>query len=83
MTKPDDTNRRAMGRIAAIRMHALGKGNTAPGRASFLARFEREVDPEGKLSPAERQRRAAMLRRAHMLELAHRSAMARRTRKGA
>jgi hypothetical protein len=31
---------------------------TASGRAAFLARFDREVDPEGLLEPDERRRRA-------------------------
>jgi hypothetical protein len=51
---------------------------TQPARDRFLARFEDEVDPEHKLSPAERQRRAEHARRAHMLRLAKRSAQARR-----
>jgi hypothetical protein len=38
---------------------------TAPARKSFLDRFERAVDPEGKLPEKERQRRAASARRAY------------------
>jgi len=56
---------------------------TAPGRAAFLKRFERQVDPEGKLAPAERQRRANQLRRAFFLDLAAKSANARRKAKAA
>jgi hypothetical protein len=62
--------RRLKGRIAALRMHAYGRTNTAPARSSFLARFEREVDPGSVLSPEERRRRAEMLRRAYFTELA-------------
>jgi hypothetical protein len=51
---------------------------TQPARDRFLARFEDEVDPERKLSPAERQRRAESARRAHMLGLARKSAAKRR-----
>ena len=51
---------------------------TAPARAAFLARFEREVDPEGLLLPYERAIRAEHALRAHMGELALKSAEARR-----
>jgi hypothetical protein len=43
---------------------------TAKARAAFLAGFERKVDPDGLLSPEERQRRAVALRKAHMHGLA-------------
>jgi hypothetical protein len=48
-------------RLAAYALHAQrdSRETSAPGRAAFLARFEREVDPDGTLDPAERQRRAA------------------------
>jgi len=51
---------------------------TRPAREAFLRRFEREVDPNGVLSPAERSRRAQHALRAHMLDLAKRSVAARR-----
>lgn len=47
---------------------------TKPGRDAFLARFEREVDPEGVMDPAERTRRATHKRRAYMQDLALKSA---------
>jgi len=53
---------------------------TKPGRQSFLSRFEREVDPDGTLTPEERRLRAQHALRAHMLRLAKRSADARRIR---
>jgi len=53
------------------------------GQAGLLARFEREVDPDGKLAPAERRRRAEALRRAHMARLALRSSQARSARAAA
>ena len=43
-----------------------------------MARFEREVDPEGALPEVERKRRADHARKAHMARLALRSAQARR-----
>lgn len=51
---------------------------TAPARAAFVAKFEREVDPEGVLDPAERARRADHARRAFYARLALKSAQARR-----
>jgi hypothetical protein len=42
---------------------------TRPAREAFFKRFEREVDPDGKLPPDERRRRAEHALRAHMLRL--------------
>lgn len=58
-------------------------GRTAPGRAAALKRFERQVDPDGTLPPAERTRRADAAKRAHMLALSRRSAQVRARRKAA
>jgi hypothetical protein len=52
---------------------------TRPAREAFLKRFEREVDPDGKLPPEERRRRAEHALRAHMLRLRKRALTARRT----
>jgi hypothetical protein len=54
---------------------------TAPARRAFLDRFERQVDPDGKLPPAERARRAENARKAHMTRMALKSAQARRAGK--
>jgi hypothetical protein len=51
---------------------------TEPGRKGFLARFEREVDPEGVLPESERARRAEHARKAYMQKLALASAARRR-----
>jgi hypothetical protein len=51
---------------------------TLPARTAFLARFERQVDPDGRLEPAERARRAEFARSAYMARLAMESAKARR-----
>lgn len=53
---------------------------TAPARAAMLAKFEREVDPDGVLDPAERAKRAESARKAWYSRLALRSAQARRAR---
>ena len=55
--------------------------HTAPGRRAFLDRFEREVDPDGTLPPADRARRAEHARKAYFARLALRSAQARRAAK--
>jgi hypothetical protein len=56
---------------------------TAPARAALMAKFEREVDPDGTLPSAERALRAESRRKAHFLELARRSALARSARRSA
>ena len=53
---------------------------TAPGRKAFLDRFEKQVDPDGELPPAERARRAEHARKAYFARLALKSARARRAR---
>jgi len=54
---------------------------TANARAAFLARFEREVDPDSRLYSEERRRRAEHARRAYFTRLALASAKARRVRR--
>lgn len=53
------------------------QGRTAPATASFLARFEKQVDPLGVLDTEIRATMAQHARRAYMLQLAERSAKAR------
>lgn len=60
-----------------------GKEMTAPARRGFDARFEREVDPNNELPPAERARRAEAARKAYFTRLALRSAQSRRKAKEA
>jgi len=77
--RPED---RAM--IARIASHSSWAkthdrtARTAPARAAFLDRFERQVDPDGKLPPEERAQRADSARRAYFARLALKSARARR-----
>jgi hypothetical protein len=54
---------------------------TAPARAAADRRFERQVEPDGKLPPAERAKRAEQARRAYFKALAFKSAKARRLAK--
>src|SRR5829696_9025434 len=72
-------------RLAAYALHAQRdpRETTANGRAAFLARFDREVDPEGLLEPEERRRRAEQARRAYFTRLALASAKARRAKRTA
>lgn len=67
-------------RIGAHALHAKHDPTvtTAAGRAAFLARFEKEVDPDGTLTPEERSRRAQHAIKAHMSRLALKSAQARK-----
>lgn len=66
-------------RIAALHLHATHDSRqlTEPARSAFLNRFETAVDPQGILSPEERQRRAALARREHFTRLAYASARSR------
>ena len=70
-------------RLAAYAMHARhdARRTSANGRATFLARFEREVDPDGRLDPEERARRAEQARRAYFARLSLAAAKARRAKR--
>jgi hypothetical protein len=72
-----DINKRIAAEVSWSRT-ADRKARTKPARDKFLERFEHEVDPDMKLSPKERQRRAEHAKRAYMLRLAKRSARARK-----
>jgi hypothetical protein len=91
---PDDTSRQAAhdavdrslrARMAAYAMHAANDARvtTANGRAAFLARFEREVDPDGVLELEERHRRAEQARRAYFTRLSRAAAKARQAKRAA
>ena len=83
MTPKLSRQRAAAGRIGGLVTASRhdSREQTRRASAAFLARFEREVDPDGALPAAERQRRALAARRAHMARLALASARA-RSRKG-
>lgn len=53
---------------------------TEAARSGLRARFEREVDPNGELDPAERAIRADHAFKAHMLRLSMKSAATRAAR---
>ena len=77
--QPSPVDRSVSARVGAFALHARfdSRQLTAPGRRAFLARFEREVDPEGVLPAAERARRAESARSAYFTSLALKSAKAR------
>lgn len=70
------------GRLGAFVQHSLYSATetTSRARATFLAGFERRVDPTGILPPKERARRARAALKAHMTRLALRSMQVRRGR---
>lgn len=79
---PEQRSLRA--RLAAYSLHSKvdSRAHTQPARNAFLARFEREVDPESRLPEAERKRRAEAARHAYFTKLAYQSSRARRARHG-
>lgn len=76
-------DRSLIGRIGAAERWARTtdrRAATAPARAALASKWEREVDPEGRLDPDERAYRASQAQRAHMQRLALKSAQVRRKR---
>lgn len=59
-------------RLAAHARWAKGDrvAGTQAARSAFMARFERQVDPNNELEPAERARRAESAKRAHFQQMA-------------
>jgi hypothetical protein len=80
-TRPSPGEMALRGRIGAHVSHSRHDSRelTRHARETFLSQFERQVDPEGTLPPAERERRAAHARQAYMARLALASARARGT----
>ncbi len=76
---PEQRSLRA--RIAAYTLHSRRdpRITTKPARDAFLARFEREVDPDLQLDEAERRRRAEAAKKAYFSALALKSSRARRS----
>jgi hypothetical protein len=78
---PDRTQ---IAKIAAHASWALTEDRSARTQAArdgLLARFERQVDPDGVLPLDERAKRAESARRAHYQRLALKSAQARRAKR--
>lgn len=75
--------RRRSGRMGGYMAWAMNDPETmvGPAHRGFMARFERLVDPDGRLDPQERAVRADRAMKAYMVGLAQKSAAARRKRK--
>ena len=56
---------------------------TAPARDAFLARFEKQVDPDGLLDPEERRKRAENAKKAYFLAMSYKATAARAARRAA
>jgi hypothetical protein len=65
------------GRIGGYAVHAKHGDTAKPAREAFQARFAQEVDPNGLLPLAERERRAEQAKKAYFTKLALASARAR------
>jgi hypothetical protein len=80
---PTPVERSLRARAAAYRLHSLydSRELTSNARAAFRDRFAPQLDPEGILTEAERQRRAECARKAYYTALAPKSAKARRLRR--
>jgi len=76
---------RTRGRLGAYAQQSKHdpKDYTTKARAAFLERFARQVDPDNKLDPAERERRAQAAMRLHMLRLSEKTRAARAAKRGA
>jgi hypothetical protein len=77
MHVPKNINARIAAEISWARTSDRS-ARTRPAREAFLKRFEREVDPEGKLPLDERRRRAEHAKRAYMLRLRKRALVAKK-----
>jgi hypothetical protein len=77
-------SRRVSAQIAALTRWAHERDAATalrPAREGFLAKLEREVDPNGEMRPEERRAGAERLRAAHMKRIAAKSADARRRKR--
>jgi hypothetical protein len=76
--------RRTRASLASLTRWSRVDDRAAETRAAldgFLSKFEREVDPDNKLDPETRGKRADAARRAHMARLAFKSSKARAARR--
>jgi hypothetical protein len=85
MTAGRRADRTKIGRIGGLTAWSRHDAETliGPAHRGFRARFERLVDPDGTLDPAERAIRADRAQRAHMLSLSAKSAASRRKKASA
>jgi hypothetical protein len=77
-------SRKVAAQIAALTRWAHERNPATalhPAREGFLAKLEREVDPNGEMRPEERRAGAERLRAAHMKRIAVKSAEARKLKR--
>jgi len=67
---PEQRSLRARMGAYAVLSRYDAKEITKPARDAFMARFEKQVDPEGTLPEAERARRAEAAKQLHFQQLA-------------
>lgn len=72
MVARDPAVRSQVARMGALARIAQGKTTSRAGHEAFMARFEREVDPDGVLDPAERAKRADAAKRLYFSRLRRR-----------
>ena len=70
-------------RIGGLALSAKrdSRAYTAAARARFLSKFDEQVDPDGTLPPAERQRRAEAAKKLYFSRMALQSAKVRQRRR--
>lgn len=79
----NDNDKTLTAKIAANKSWAMTEDRSArtlPGRLAMMARFEKQVDPEGKLPPELRAKMAENAKKAYFQQLALKSAKVRRRR---
>lgn len=77
---PTPADRSRWGRHGALAIHSRGKTNTGPATRAARDRFLALVDPDNRLTPEERERRAGFARRLHMSRISMLGVQARRRR---
>jgi hypothetical protein len=65
-----DPERVRLGRLGALTVHSRGRTNVGPARSAWEAKLAAEVDPDGTLDAAERERRIGYALRLRMTRLA-------------
>lgn len=84
MAHPDPQRRRQIARYGAHVSWArtpVRAERMAPANAAREAKWEREVDPGGVMSPDDRRKAAASARKAYYLDLARKGVEARRRKR--
>lgn len=73
----------ALTRWGRLPSHDDREKATQPARDAALARFEREADPDGRLTETERVQAAEQLQRAHLMRMSMKAKAARARKRAA